>query len=211
MSGSDNNVNDQSESNNDHDQDGSDNDPKEEKDQQPKTYTQAEIDRIVRERLQRDRAKQPSAEELKSLREKAAEHDRLKAESLSAEERAKADKDAAESRATQAEERARKTALRAEIASACAAASVSDVAAVRAILNEDHASEIKWDDDGEPTNIDELVKKILKDRPYLKGSKFDGGGDGGSKGGGKQDLSDPEYLATLPMSEYMELKAQGKI
>ena len=52
------------------------------------------------------------------------------------------------------------------------------------------AGEVKYDDDGKPTNVDELLKAVAKQDPYLVNGKPDfGGGPRGEPAGGATDMN----------------------
>lgn len=173
------------------------------------TYNQDEVNRIVKERLARATKGQLSREEVKALQDKAKKFDELDAQSKTAQERAEAEAQANKESAEKATQRARSKALRASIAEACSALGIQDVAVVKALIADGEA--IEYDDEDEPIGITDRVKDIVKARPSLKSGRFEGGADGGPKAGDKEDYSDPAYLATLTMDQFMAARAAGKI
>ena len=209
MSGSDDNQNDQDDNENEGGEEEEQNNDDGGSDDGEKRFTQKELDQHIKDRLARAGKGMPTKAELAELREKAKKHDELAAASQTAEERAKADKEAADAKAVAATARARSKSLKAAIASACAKQGVADLEVITALIST--GEPIEYDEDDEPEGIDERVKAILKSRPALKGSKFETDGDGGVKNKGKPNYSDPEYLASLPMEEYMRLRGEGKI
>jgi len=126
------------------------------------TFTQADVDRIVAERLARDRKQQQ--EEARKAAAKAT---------MDAEQRAKAEKDEAEQRATEAEQRAKLASYRADLKG-----EVVDVnAALKLIDDEKHVLS-----DGSVN-----IKALLKDWPFLQKQGATAPGAGGVQGNAAPD------------------------
>lgn len=119
------------------------------------TFTQADVDRIVAERLARERKNQQ--EEAKKREERAM---------LDAEARAKAEKEEAEQRAAEAEQRARLASYRADLKG-----EVVDVEAALKLVDEKHVKDGAVD-----------VKALLKQYPFLAPVRSTGPGAGGVQG-----------------------------
>lgn len=163
-----------------------------------KTFTQEQIDKIVKDRLERQRQQFAGFDDLKK---KAEEWDKLQEEQ-------KDELTKANDRATKAEEereRALQTAnerlLRGEVKAAAAKAGFIDPDDAFALLNR---SEAKIDDDGNVDGIDEALKALAEAKPHLIADTRPGGSaDGGARGGdgnGKKDFrtaSNEEYAAEL--------------
>lgn len=144
-----------------------------------KGFTQADVDRIVRDRLARQKAQFGDIDELKR---KSQQFDELaesqKTEVQKALERAEAAEARAaelEAKTSEFEERERSVKLDARITAAAAAAGVSDVEAFVALFDR---SGLEFDDDGKPTNIEDGITATLQKHPILAGrstTTFDGG------------------------------------
>lgn len=139
---------------------------------------QRESERAAKKEAQEARA------EAKALREqieadKAAREaeaaSKLSAEEKSAKKLADMEAKLAESTSA-AQTRIAKASLRAAAAGA-GAVYPSDVPALIDI------SKVKFDRDGEPTNVDDLVSDLKDSRPALFGTPKPGSGDGGARGG----------------------------
>lgn len=156
--------------------------------------TQAEVDRIVEDRLKRERAKFADYADVKA---RAAKFDELDAANKTELEREKEARATAEAKATKASSAAERVAIRSAVVAAAAEAGALKPADVVALLPKG-AVTVTIDDDGEVEVVgaEEAVAEILKDRkhwlkqettdPRQRGS-FDGGAGGGN-GNGKVDF-----------------------
>lgn len=150
-----------------------------------KTFTQAEVDRIIKERLARAKSEPPS--DYDDLKAKAAKLDELEAANQTELEKILARAEAAEKKAAEADERARNASRRSAVTAAASAANVVDLDAVFALLPQDA---VTVGDDGQVTGAEEAVKALLESKPYLVGQaatpppKPTGSADGGSRGSG---------------------------
>ncbi len=84
---------------------------------------------------------------------------------------------AADERATAAETRFRDANARSAVTDAATKVNAVSTRAVFALIRAD----LEYDDDGEPTNVDALIKQAQKDEPSLFKAAA-GSGDGGAKG-----------------------------
>ena len=154
-----------------------------------KTFNQAEVDRIVKERLDRDR----KTREEEARKAAMTEAEKLKAEKDEADKRSQATTDAANLRAVKAD---------AKIALRDKGVTAEKVDRALRMLDLDG---IKVGDDGEPDAkaITAAVDALLKDIPELAGTSGDGkgGGDIGGGGGKGEDLTD-EKIAKMSSEEY---------
>lgn len=117
-----------------------------------------------------EKAAREQAAELEALRkEKAARDDAEKTELQKAQERA----EAAEKRATESEARIRETQTRAAVLVQASQLDAVDPDAVYALLDK---GSVEYGDDGRPSNVEDVVKALLKAKPYLVK------GEGGSQG-----------------------------
>lgn len=169
-----------------------------------KTFSQADLDRIVETRLARERQKYEGFDDLKK---KAEEYDKL-------EEAQKTELQKAQDRATKAEadakaasDRAKETALRAAIISEAAKKNVVDPDAAVALLDK---SAIEYDKDGSPTNIADAVDSLLKAKPYLVGGGSRGDADQGARNGGANQLT-REQLQTMSHAEIVKAQDEGRL
>jgi hypothetical protein len=149
-----------------------------------KTFTQAELEKIVGERLARERAKYGDYDDLKA---KAAKFDSLEQKNKSDLEREREAREAAEKKAADAMAAANARLIRAEVIAAAAAAGAVDTDAVVALLAE---GAVTVADDGTVTGAEEAVKALLEAKPWLKAtatSGNNGGFDGGARPGQAKD------------------------
>lgn len=134
----------------------------------PRTFTQEDLDRIVGERLSREREKFSDYDE---LHDKAEKWDKQEAEQQSELEREQTARAAAEKAAEEATDRANTTLRRAEITAAAAAQGI-DAETVHALLAErgfkvthnDQTLEVTIGDDGQVTGAEEAVKAIAEQK-----------------------------------------------
>lgn len=126
----------------------------------PKTFTQDDLNRIVQERVAKERSRFGDYD---ALKEKAGKFDALE-EASKTETQKLIDRVAELERAgSEAERRAQEATLRGAVVAA-AAGKLKDVDMVHRIID---MSQVTFDDDGQPTNLDELVAKLVADRPHL--------------------------------------------
>lgn len=128
-----------------------------------KTFTQADLDKIVQERLARERQKFTDYDDLKA---KATKLDELEQERKTELEKLQERAERAEADRTRAEERARSALTRAAVVAA-ASGKVVDPEAAFVLLDQ---SQIVYDDDGLATNVAELIDSLLEAKPYLAAS-----------------------------------------
>lgn len=163
----------------------------------PKTFTQEELDRIVSDRLARDRKDRLSDDDIAALQARAKKADELEAASLSQAEKlqkdaekAQEERDAAQQAAKDATDRANKMLMRAQIISAAAKQGAVDSDAVYALMQagdftvQKDGQEIRVTvgDDGQVTGHEEAVTAFLEAKTYLVGSTpTPGPGGGGAR------------------------------
>lgn len=176
----------------------------------PKTFTQAEIDRIVENRLARERAKYSDYDDIKSKADKYEELEAAqKTELEKAQERAKA----AEKAKTEAEQRAKQALTRAAVLAEAAGKVVDPDAAWRLI----DSAAIEYDEDGTPSNVGDLVTTLLEERPYLAPDTAGSGAgktgarsaEQGSRGSG--DTIGREDLANMTPEEVEKAFSEGRL
>lgn len=132
------------------------------------TFTQADIDRIVGERLAREREKYKDYEDLKK---KAAEFDKIQ-------EAQKSDLQKAQEAAKKAEEEKQKALaaanerlIKAEVKVVSTQLGIVDPDAAYALMDR---SGVKVDDAGNVTGVKEALEALLKVKTYLKGGTATG-------------------------------------
>jgi hypothetical protein len=135
--------------------------PKEETNKIPeKTFSQAELDKILEKRLGRER----------KAWQKKADEDKAKAD-LTENEKLKLEKEEAEKKVLQTIQEANKRLIRADIISKAAKLNVIDTDAVIAMISMD---EIDVDDKGDISGVDDALKSLIEKKPYLiKGKNLD--------------------------------------
>ncbi len=169
-------------------------DPKGDDKPPDKAFTEADVNRIVADRLKRQKDQYGDVDD---LRKKAAEFDKLQDASKSDLEKAQA----AAVKAEEAREKAITTAnerlVRAEAIAAAAAAGFNDPTDAVALMDR---SEVAVDEDGNVAGVTEAVTALAAAKPHLVGSRkpHPGGGDGGARPpGGAPDFrtADKDTLA----------------
>ena len=152
----------------------------------PKTYDEAQVEKIVQQRLARHKATPPADyEDLKAAKTKL---DEIEAASKTELQKAAERAEAADKKATEAAERANRTLRRSAVMVAAAKAGSADVDDVVALLEASSTKygEVTVGDDGQVTGAEEAVKALLKAKPHLVGKSPTsvGSADGGPRGGG---------------------------
>ncbi|AHV98990.1 scaffolding protein [Paenibacillus sabinae] len=143
----------------------------------PKTFTQDELDRIVADRIARERKKTEKFADYDDIKAKLSEFEKSEAErqkaEMSATERLEAEKAEALKKAQEAEERgnAALTAANQRLVNAefKALARDANVPADRlaAALKLADLSEVTVDDEGNPQGVEDAVKALIEANPYL--------------------------------------------
>ncbi|MBK9181405.1 MAG: phage scaffolding protein [Acidimicrobiales bacterium] len=177
-----------------------------------RTFTQTELDRIVQDRLARERAKYGDYDDLKA---KAGRLDELEASQKTELEKAQETARQAEERARSAEERARAVALRAAVVAEAARVGVVDPDAVAALLP---ADAVTVADDGSPAGVAEAVAGLLDAKPYLRASTpqgtttpTPGGADGGPRGAPAPGQLGRDDLKGMTPEEIVKAKSEGRL
>jgi hypothetical protein len=140
-----------------------------------RTFTQDELDAIVRDRIKRER----------KLWTQKIEDEKKKAAMTEA-ERLKTEKDQAEKIAAEAIERANRRLIRSEVVAQAAKLNIVDPDAAYALMDKEI---VKVEDDDTVTGVKKALEDLVKSKPYLVGTKEakktgdDQGDDKGSKGG----------------------------
>lgn len=166
---------------------------------QAQTFTQEHVDRIVKERLARERAKYEGYDDLKK---KAEEYDKLQDEQKSELERERAAREKAEAEAEKARQLARETTIRSAIIAEAARADrekrVADPEGALAHLTGIDSDLLELDADGNPKDIAKAMDSLLEKRPYLVASQGGGRqGTGGSADQGARGRAEPTDFEKL--------------
>lgn len=189
--------------------------------QQDRTFTQADVDRIVQERVARVKSDPPT--DYADLQAKAKKLEEI--ENANATELEKAQKRAedAEKVAAAATATAKATALRASIIAEAAKPDrkIADIEAAFGFLTGIDNELVELDADGNPTDIAKAVDSLLERRPILvaqNGGARAGGADQGARGNGtgpaqvtRDELKDmsPEEIRKATDEGRMQLIATG--
>lgn len=207
------------------------------KDPPARAFSETDVERIVKERLARDRRERPSDEEISALRESErklkeleaaneSELERAQARATEAEKKAKEVEEAAAKKANEATENAQKVIRRAEViaeatkAGAVNAEAVHDLLAARGFKAKDGDEKelsVTVGDDGRVTGVQETVKALLESEKYLVGETPDPGpSDGGARTPATGPISKerlagmkPEEIAQLDQKEVDKALAAG--
>ncbi|MFJ5716539.1 phage scaffolding protein [Neobacillus sp. NPDC093127] len=175
-----------------------------------KTFTQEELDKIVADRLAREKKKFADYDEkAKKLEElEKAEADRKKSQMDEA-ERLKLEKEEADKKALDAEEKVKKAQeaanqriLNTEIKSIARALNANDPTDVLALLDK---SSIEIDDEGDVKGVEEAVKALKETKPWMFKAAI--GADAGG-GGNPAKHPNPNEL-TVKEKELADLKEQA--
>ncbi|OMD21699.1 phage scaffolding protein [Paenibacillus odorifer] len=180
-----------------------------EEDTEPdKTFTQADLDRIVADRLARDRKGREDYDDIKTKLTalEQAEAERTKAE-MTATERLEAEKADALKRAQEAEDRnasvltaANKRLINAEFKTAARDANIPAERLAAALKLAD-TDAVTVDEDGNVSGLADVITALIAEHPYLadteggKSRQIGGDTNGGSRKPGTDGLSTREKLS----------------
>lgn len=169
-----------------------------------KTFTQAELDRIVQDRVARERQKFGDYDDLKA---KAAKADEYEAANASEVEKAQKAAQEASDKLAKRTENARRANLVASLAAR------DDVGPARARAAAKLIEGVDYDDDtDEPKNLDERVTSLLAEHEFLKASGQPAGdADGGKGKSGGMTAEDVRKLAKDNPAEFTRKLEAGEI
>lgn len=157
--------------------------------------SQADLDRIVGERLARERAKYGDYDDLKK---KATQFDELQAASKTDVEKEREAREAAERTAAEATSKANAKLVRAEIISLAADLGVRGAAAYALLVDAGKigaGKDVFVDDNGDVVGAKSALEDLVKSHDYLKaGEKNRGDGDGGARGSGSGGGSMDDFI-----------------
>ena len=126
-----------------------------------KTFTQTELNQLITDRLKREREKHADYDQLKAAADELA---KIKESQLSETEKLTKRLAELEAAKSQAETRARETLIESAIISAAARLNFNDPSDAYNLVNR---AAIEFDENGKPTNADDLVKTLAESRKYL--------------------------------------------
>lgn len=143
----------------------------------------------IRKLRETERAAKAQAKEYEALKAKVQEH-----ETAQLSEKEKADKraDEAEKKAQAAETRVKTVSLRASVERHAHKLNVIDDDAAYRLLD---LTAVEYDDNGEPQNVEALMKVLVKDRPYLVAPEGKNGVPATPKPTDSKALSEAEQAA----------------
>jgi hypothetical protein len=173
-----------------------------------KTFTQADVDRIVQERVARAKATPP--EDYEALKASAAELEQIKEANKSDLEKEKARADKAEAAAKAATEAAKETTLRSAIVAEAARKNIVDPDAALALLDR---TTLTLDDSGAPTNLAEAMDSLLTAKPYLAGggTRTPGAADQGARVGGGSGVEQLASTDGMSADQIAAALAEGRL
>ncbi len=184
--------------------------------QSDRTFSQSELDRIVQDRLARERNKYADYDD---LRAKASRLDEIEQANASDLEKAQKRAEEAEARAKTAAERATSALRRAAVVAEATRAGAVDPDAVLALLPPDA---VTVGDDGQVTGAEDAVRALLEQKPYLVGQTTPpppprAGTTGSAEGGARGTSADgpPQLtradLVSMSHQEIAKAKQEGRL
>ena len=175
--------------------------------QQERTFTQAELDRIVQERVARVKREAPP--DYEDLRAKAAKLEELEAAQLSELEKAQKAREKAEAKAAEAIERANRRLVEAAIREAGVELRAVKPEHLPRLID---TESVTIGDDGQVTGAGEAVKAFLEANPEYVGSERPKPGpvDQGARGGGAVDQLTREDMSRMSPEEIDKAYNEGR-
>jgi len=172
-----------------------------------RTFSQADVDRIVQDRLARQKAQYQGFDDFKA---KAEQFDQLQQQQMSelekANERAaKLERDLADATAQRKE-----SLLRAAVVNEAAKRNVVDPEAAVALIDR---STLEFDDNGNPTNVATAMDSLLETRTYLvaPAGGARGNADLGARGSAGSDQLTREALASMTPEQVAQAEKEGRL
>lgn len=141
-------------------------------------FTTDDMNRIVQDRLHKERQKYADYEDLQAKAAKLAEIEEANQSEL---EKAQQRAEEAERKATEAQQRARDALVRSSVIEAATKANAVDADSVLGLLD---TSGIEIGDDGRVEGVEGAVKALLEAKPFLVGHPPTPGSPGGTAEGG---------------------------
>lgn len=141
-----------------------------------RTFTQSDLDRIVSERLRREREKLGDVDD---LRRKASEFDKLQEASKTELEKEREQRTKLETEKTALQRELQETRLRGHISDAATRLGFHDPEDAWRLLD---LASVDVDENGKPKNADTLLKELGERKPHLVRPSGPGSADGGPRG-----------------------------
>ncbi|MDF1596956.1 MAG: hypothetical protein P1T08_12830 [Acidimicrobiia bacterium] len=159
-----------------------------------KTFTQEDLDRVVADRLRRERSKYADYDDLKA---KASEFDKAQEEQKTELEKATERAAAAEKAKADTDQRIKDALTRSMVITRAATKDIHDLDAAWRLLD---TSTIEYGEDGQPTakSVDEAIDVLVTEKPYLKKVAGTGSGDQGLRGGGSGTITRDDLKSMSP-------------
>lgn len=172
---------------------------------EPRTFSQDDVDRIVRDRLARQKTQFSDYDDLKTQATRLKEiEDAQKSELERERERATE----LERKANEAEAARAEALYESAVIAEAATKNVTDPKDVVRLINR---AEVTFGSDGAPTNISDVVDSLLKAKPYLAGGGA-GQVDQGARGGSVQpDQLSRDDLKTMSPDEIVKARKEGRL
>lgn len=171
-----------------------------------KTFTQADVDRIVQERVARVKATPP--EDYEDLKAAKARLDEIEASNKSDLEKAQERAATLEREKAAAEERAQRTLTNSAIVAEAAKRGIDTDIAVAMI----DRSSIEFDSDGAPTNIATAMDSLLEAKPSLAETEgLRGNADQGARTGNGATQLTRAQLENLSGEERVKALREGRL
>lgn len=170
-----------------------------------RTFSQADVDRVVRDRLARQKAQFADYDALKDRASKLDElEEAQKTELQKAHDRAAE----LEKQATDAAARAQEALLRSAVVAEAARKNVVDPDAAVALI--DRAT-LEFGEDGAPTNVTDVMDALLKAKPYLLGGRSTGSADLGARTGAVEGQLTREHLKSMTPEQIVAARKEGRL
>jgi hypothetical protein len=169
-----------------------------------RTFSQADVDRIVQERLARAKTTPPA--DYDELKTKAAGFDKIEEANKTELQKAQDARAKAEREASQAAELVQRTRLESSIVAEAAKRGVDPDIAVAMI----DRSTVEFDGDGKPTNIADAMDSLLQAKPQLAGGSRGTSADQGARNGGADQLG-RDSLKTMSPEAVTQALSEGKL
>lgn len=175
-----------------------------------RTFTQAELDRVVGERLARERTTKYA--DYDDIKAKAARFDELEASQKTELEKERAAREASDKKAADAVTRANDALMRSAVIAAASKANVVDADAAFALIDK---SKLTVSDDGSVIGVDDTLKALLVERPFLVGKATSptptGDAGGGARGDAVPGQLTRDELKGMTSEQIVKAKAEGRL
>lgn len=172
------------------------------KSEEPKTFTQEDVDKLIGERLAR--AKSTPPQDYEELKAKAAKLEEIEAAQLSEVDRLKKEREELADQAAQAQAELKKSRIESKVVSVAALKGAINPEVIVPLIDRNL---ITLGDDGQVSGVEEAVTALLAANPYLVGKTTPKGGlDGGVRN--TADAPDP---SSMDMDEYVKARKAGRI